>query len=103
MALNSWFNDKTLGKLRKQAEDIDEFISKECEYLENSGNKYVFKCKITFKEKGETVIPLSKNSVKYLYVVFIKEKGNKYSSQVYNSKYTKSKEKVWKQDKNLNY
>lgn len=103
MAIDSWFKDKKLGKLRKKVEDIDEIVSKKCSYLENKGNKYVFECTLTITEQGETVIPLSKHVKKKVYVVFIKEKGNKYSSKVYNSKYVKEKRKAWKEDKYLDY
>lgn len=103
MAIESWFKDKKLGKLRKKAEDIDEIVSKECSYLESKNKKYVFKCTLTITEQGETVIPLSKHIKKDVYVVFIKEKGNKYSSKVYNSKYVEQKIKAWKEDKYLNY
>ena len=103
MSIDSWFKDKKLGKLRKKAEDIDEIVSHKCTYLENRRNKYVFECTLTITEQGETVIPLSKHIKKKVYTVFIKEKGNKYSSKVYNSKYTKEKTKVWKEDKYLEY
>ena len=103
MAVDSWFKDKQLGKLRKKADNIDEIVSRSCEFVESKKNKYVFKCKLTIKEKGETVIPLSKNTVKYVYAVFIKKSGNKYDYKVYNSKYTKNKNDVWKEDKYLNY
>lgn len=103
MAVNSWFNDKNLGKLRKKAEKIDEIVKVNCSYLESKNNKYVFNCELTITEQGETVIPLSKHETKEVYTVFIKEKGNKYKSVVYNSKYTKNKQKVWKQDQSLNY
>ena len=103
MAVESWFKDKNLGKLRKKAERIDRIVKTECSYIEKKSNKYVFKCKLTITEQGETVIPLSKHETKYVYAVFIKEKNDKYKSMVYNSKYTKNKEKIWKTDKNLNY
>lgn len=100
MAIDAWFSNKTLGEVRKKAENLDEIVSKECTFLESKGNKYVFKCDVVYKEKGETVIPLSKNSKMKLYVVFIKEKGNKYDYKVYNSS---SKKGVWKLDEYLNY
>ena len=103
MAVSSWFKDKELGKFRKDAENIDEIVKTECEYIENKGNKYVFNCTLTVKEKGETVIPLSKHVVKNVYAVFIKENSNKYSSKVYNSKYIKENRKAWEEDKYLNY
>lgn len=103
MVIDSWFKDKNLGKLRKKAESIDRIVSRECKYIENKGNKYVFKCKLTITEQGETVIPLSKHITKNVYVVFIKEKGDKYSGIVYNSKYTDNNKKVWKEDSNLDY
>lgn len=103
MAVNNWFKNKNLGKLRKKAERIDRIVKTECSYIEKKRNKYVFKCKLTITEQGETVIPLSKHEIKSVYAVFIKEKNNKYRSMVYNSKYTKNKEKIWKEDKNLNY
>lgn len=103
MAVSSWFNDKTLGHYRKQTEQIDEIVSNTCEYVESHNNKYVFKCKITYKEKGETVIPLSKNSTKEVYAVFIKKIGKAYYSKVYNSMYTNKDYKVWMKDKDLNY
>lgn len=100
MAIDSWYNDKNLGKLRKKAEGIDEIKSKECEYLENKKNKYVFSCTISITEQGETVIPLSKHVKRKVYVVFIKEKNNTYSSKVYNSRYKKT---PWIYDKYLDY
>lgn len=102
MAVDSWFNSEVLGEVRKSAENINEIVSRECTFVTSKFNKYVFKCKITYKEKGETVIPLSKNSVTDVYVLFIKESGNKYSSKVYNSKYTKE-EKIWEKDEYLDY
>ena len=100
MAIDAWFNNKTLGEKRKEIEKIDEIVSKDCSFLESKANKYVFSCKIVYKEKGETVIPLSKNSTKNIYVVFIKEKGNKYDYKVYNSSNPKG---VWKNDEYLKY
>ena len=100
MAIDAWFNDKTLGESRKKAENMDEMVSKKCTYVENKDNKYVFSCKIIYKEKGETVIPLSKNSTINVYTVFIKEKGNKFNYKVYNSS---SERGIWKLDKELNY
>lgn len=100
MAIDAWFSDKTLGEVRKKAEKLDEIVSKECTFLESKGNKYVFECDVVYKEKGETVIPLSKNSKMKLYVVFIKEKGNKYDYKVYNSS---SKKGVWELDEYLDY
>lgn len=100
MAIDSWFSDKALGEVRKNAENMDEIVSRKCSYLENNKNKYVFSCEIVYKEKGETVIPLSKNTTIKVYAVFIKEKGNKYNYKVYNSS---SDRDVWKFDKYLNY
>lgn len=100
MAIDSWFTNKTLGEVRKKAENIDEIVSRKCTYLENKGNKYVFSCEIVYKEKGETIIPLSKNSTIKVYSVFIKESGTKYDYKVYNSSY---KNKVWLEDEYLNY
>ena len=79
---------------------MDEMVSRKCTYLENNKNKYVFSCEIVYKEKGETVIPLSKNTTINVYAVFIKEKNNKYTYKVYNSKSSKD---VWKNDEYLNY
>ena len=100
MVIDAWFSDEDLGEIRKKAENVDEFVSKKCTYLENKGNKYVFSCSIVYKEKGETVIPLSKNSTINVYAVFIKEDGNKYNYKVYNSS---SGNGVWKTDEGLNY
>lgn len=100
MVIDAWFSEQNLGEVRKKAENMDEIVSKECNFLENKNNKYVFSCKIVYKEKGETVIPLSKNSTIDVYVVFIKENGNKFDYKVYNSS---SKKDVWKNDKSLNY
>lgn len=99
MAIDAWFNDNTLGETRKKTENMDEMISRKCTFLENKGNKYVFLCEIVYKEKGETVIPLSKNTTIEVYAVFLKE-NNKYNYKVYNSK---SEKDVWKNDKQLNY
>lgn len=103
MAIDTWFNSETLGETRKKAENINEIVSTECTFVEKKSNKYVFKCEITYKEQGETVIPLSKNSTIDVYTVFIKENGNTYDSKVYNSKYTKEDGKVWEQDEYLDY
>lgn len=100
LAISTWFSNSTLGETRKKIENLDEIISKECKYLESRKNKYVFSCKVVYKEKGKTVIPLSKNSNMILYAVFIKEKGNKYDVKVYNSS---SKKGVWRLDEYLNY
>ena len=100
MVIDSWFSDKTLAEVRKKAENMDEIISRKCTYLENNNNKYIFSCEIVYKEKGETVIPLSKNTTIKVYAVFIKEKDNKYNYKVYNSKSSKD---VWKNDEYLNY
>lgn len=102
MAIDAWFNSKTLGEVRKSAENINEIVSRECSFVTSKFNKYVFKCKITYKEKGETVIPLSKNSVMEVYALFIKESGKKYDYKVYNSKYTKE-DKIWEKDEYLDY
>ena len=100
MSIDAWFSDKELGDKRKEVEKIDEIVSKECSFLENKGNKYVFSCKLVYKERGETVIPLSKNSTMNLYVVFIKKSGNKYDYKVYNSS---SEKGIWKTDEYLKY
>lgn len=100
MAIDSWFSNKTLGEVRKKAENMDEIVSRSCSYVEHNKNKYVFSCKIVYKEKGETVIPLSKNTSIKVYAVFIKESGNKYNYKVYNSSSDKD---VWKNDKYLDY
>ena len=100
LAIDAWFESEYLGETRKNIENIDEIISKECTFIEGKGNKYVFSCEIVYKEKGETVIPLSKNSTIDVYAVFIKEKGNTYDYKVYNSS---SKDKVWEEDEYLNY
>lgn len=100
MAIDAWFNDETLGEVRRDAENINEIVSKECTFVESKDNKYVFDCKITYKEKGETVIPLSKNSVINAYAVFIKEDGDLYNYKVYNSQY---RDEAWKTDEYLEY
>ncbi len=100
IAVDVWFSDKILGENRKKAENMDEMVSRKCTYIENKNNKYIFSCKIVYKEKGETVIPLSKNSTINVYTVFIKGKGNKFDCKVYNSS---SENKVWQTDKELNY
>ena len=100
MAIDAWFSNKTLGESRKKAENMDEIVSRDCTYVENKENKYVFSCEIVYKEKGETVIPLSKNSTINVYVIFIKEKDNRFNYKVYNSL---SNDKVWEEDEKLNY
>ena len=100
MAIDAWFSDETLGNKRKEIENIDEIVSKECNFVESKKNKYVFSCKVVYKEKGETVIPLSKNSTMKVYVVFIKESADRYNYKVYNSS---SPDKVWKIDEYLDY
>ena len=102
MAIDAFFSDKTLGVKRKEIFDIDEIVSSECNFLERKSNKYVFSCKVTYKEKGETVIPLSKNSVMNVSVVFIKKLGKTYDYRVYSPDY-KEKDRVWEQDDSLNY
>ncbi|MBQ6546896.1 MAG: hypothetical protein IJL74_02730 [Bacilli bacterium] len=100
MVVDAWFSNRILGESRKKAENIDEIVSRECKYLESKDNKYVFSCKIVYKEKGETVIPLSKNTTINVYAVFIKEKDNKFDCKVYNSS---SDNKIWERDSELNY
>jgi len=100
MSVDAWFSDKVLGEKRKSIENINEIVSKECTFIENRNNKYVFNCKIVYKAKGETVIPLSKNSTMKVYAVFIKKNGNRFDYRVYNSS---SKKGVWKLDNYLNY
>jgi hypothetical protein len=100
MSIDAWFADKDLGDKRKEVERIDEIVSRECAFLENKDNKYVFSCKLVYKARGETVIPLSKNSTINLYVVFVKESGDKYDYKVYNSS---SKKGIWKTDEYLKY
>lgn len=102
MAIDAWFTEETLGETRKKAENINEIVSTECEFWDSKRNKYVFKCKIVYKEQGETVIPLSKHSEITVYSVFIKDKGTTYDYKVYNSKYTKE-DGIWKEDEYLNY
>lgn len=102
MAIDSWFNSEVLGDARKNAENINEIVSRECEFVTSKLNKYVFRCRITYKEKGETVIPLSKNSVIDVYSVFIKKDGKKFDYKVYNSKYTKE-DSIWEKDEYLDY
>ncbi len=100
LAIDSWFENKTLGDVRKKTENIDEIVSKKCTFIESNANKYVFSCEIVYKEKGETVIPLSKNSTIKVYAIFIKEKGKTYDYKVYNSSY---KDKIWLEDEYLDY
>lgn len=100
MAIDDWFQEETLGKIRKNIENIDEIVSKTCQFVESKSNKYVFDCELVYKEQGETVIPLSKNSKMNIYAVFIKEKGKTYDYKVYNSK---SKGKPWQEDEYLKY
>lgn len=100
LAVDAWFSSKTLGSVRKNTEHIDKIVSTDCNFIENSGNKYVFLCNIIYKEKGETVIPLSKNSSIKVYAVFIKEEGNSYDYKVYNSSYRNA---VFKEDEYLKY
>ena len=100
MVIDAWFSNTILGESRRKAENMDEMVSRDCTYVESKDNKYVFSCKIVYKEKGETVIPLSKNSTINVYVVFIKEKDNKFNYKVYNSSSGKD---VWKLDKELDY
>lgn len=100
LAVDSWFENKTLGDVRKKTENIDEIVSKKCTFIESNANKYVFSCEIVYKEKGETVIPLSKNSTIKVYAIFIKEKGKTYDYKVYNSSY---KDKIWLEDEYLDY
>ena len=42
MAIDAWFKDETLGKTRKNIENIDEIVSKTCIFVESKRNKYVF-------------------------------------------------------------
>ena len=100
IVVDAWFSDDNLGDKRKEIENIDEIVSRQCQFVESKKNKYVFSCKIIYKEKGETVIPLSKNSTIKVYAIFMKESGNKYAYKVYNSS---SVNKVWNVDTYLDY
>lgn len=102
LSIDSWFSDKELGEVRMKNANISEIVSSSCEFYESKGNKYVFDCKVTYKEIGETVIPLSKNSSMNVIAVFIKESGDKYDCKVYSDIY-KLKSRAWENDEYLNY
>ncbi len=103
--IDSWFSYVTedgeeIGKTRMKIEDISEIEKKECNFKEKNNNKYIFNCNITYKEIGETIIPLQKSKTKKVYAVFILNNDGTYNYKVYNSS---SEEGIWLEDKELNY
>ena len=103
-AVYAWFsyseNGDNLGSTRKVVENISEIKDIDCKYVEHSGDIYIYKCKLVYTPIGETVIPLSKNEEKSMYVALSFSKNYKYTYRVYNSS---SKKGIWKSDENLNY
>lgn len=103
-AVISWFSYQNgtdnLGKTRRNLENISEIKEVNCNYLEHSSNIYIYKCKITYTPIGETVIPLSTNETKDVYVALTFNNSEKYKYRVYNSN---EDDDVYKKDSNLNY
>ncbi len=99
--INSWFTYKDgsndLGAVRKRVEDISSIDEIECKFVEKYNNNYIFKCTLTYKELGETVIPFSQAKKLALYAVFTPNKDN-YTYKVYNSS---SEENIWLSDDEL--
>ena len=102
-AIDKWFyyenGEDDLGKTRRKLEDISSIKEKSCEYVSNDDyNRYIYKCVITYTPIGETVIPLSKNEEKTIYVALVFS-SDSYTYRVYNS----SEKDAYKRDENLNY
>ena len=100
--IEAWFSYKNgeddLGKTRKTIEDISSIDETKCDFIEKYKSNYVFKCQLTYKKTGETIIPFAKELTMDVYAVFTPEKNNEFTYKVYNSK---SEENVWKTDKTL--
>ena len=104
-AVNAWFtykNDKDdLGKTRKKQEQINTINDIKCQYVEKDDYlRYVYKCKITYTPSGKTIIPLAKDEEISVYTVLSYNDDRTYEYIVYNSK---SKDKIWLEDDELNY
>lgn len=102
LVIDNWFNyqngDDDLGKTRRKIENISTIEDTNCEFVTKYKNSYIYKCIIEYKEIGETVIPFANAKKKNVYAVFTPLKGDKYTYKVYNSK---SKDKVWENDEEL--
>lgn len=100
--VNSWFNysygDIDLGKTRRNLEKIKEIETTSCNYFTKYKSNYIYKCKLTYKEIGETLIPLGKVKTKDIYAVLIPYKNNTFTYKVYNSS---SEDKIWEKDSDL--
>ena len=87
--VNSWFNysygDIDLGKTRRNLEKIKEIETTSCNYFTKYKSNYIYKCKLTYKEIGETLIPLGEVKTKDIYAVLIPYKNNTFTYKVYNS------------------
>ena len=97
LAIKSWFEDETLGKRRKEIEQIDEIKDISCKYRQKYNEYYVFKCNINYTLAGTTKIPLSSYKDMEVYALF-KPSGKKFKYRVYNSSY---KDEVWLNDEDL--
>lgn len=99
--IDAWFSYKDgsndLGKTRRTVEDIASIDDVKCKYIEKYKSNYIFKCNLTYKELGETVIPFSKAKTLDLYAVFTPNKDN-FTYKVYNST---SEEGIWLKDDEL--
>lgn len=101
--IDSWFSyvdgENDLGSVRKSVEDIDTIEDKVCEFIEKYKDNYIFKCTLTYKEKGETVIPFSKSKTLDLYALFNPNSEDEtFTYKVYNSS---SKKNIWREDEEL--
>lgn len=97
----SWFNYKTddvdLGKIRRKIESIAEIEDVSCDFVTKYKKNYIYKCNLTYKEIGETLIPLGEVKTKSVYAALIPYK-NKFTYKVYNST---SENKIWEKDSDL--
>ena len=100
-AIEAWFSykdgDNDLGKTRRSVENIGTINDQECKFIEKYKSNYIFKCTVTYKEQGETIIPFSKAKTLDLYTVFIPNK-TEFTYKVYNSS---SVNGIWKTDEDL--
>ena len=98
-AIESWFSYKNgeddLGKTRRKIENISNIDKTTCKFIEKYKTNYIFKCELTYKAIGETVIPFASAKTIELYTVFTPKSSNEFTYKVYNSK---SKEGIWKTD-----
>ena len=79
-------------------EKIKEIETTSCNYFTKYKSNYIYKCKLTYKEIGETLIPLGEVKTKDIYAVLIPYKNNTFTYKVYNSS---SEDKIWEKDSDL--